>query len=71
MRSVEDGVDVRLSRGEVSERFMVAVLKTAVAQVTGGSNPSLSVLHVTKLYHNDPAYRLAGEVPEWSNGAAC
>ncbi len=30
--------------GEVAERFMAAVLKTVVAQVTGGSNPSLSAI---------------------------
>lgn len=28
--------------GELSERFMVTVLKTVVRQRTGGSNPSLS-----------------------------
>jgi hypothetical protein len=33
-----------LVRGGVAERFNAAVLKTVVAQVTGGSNPSPSAI---------------------------
>ena len=48
-----------LSNGEMSEWFKVAALKAAVAQVTGGSNPSLS------------ARGRPGEVRERPNRAPC
>lgn len=35
--------------GELSERFMVTVLKTVVRQRTGGSNPSLSAMIMNRL----------------------
>ena len=47
--------------GAMAEWFMAVVLKTTVAfVVTGGSNPSRSAV-----------FRLHGEVPEWTIGAAC
>ena len=51
--------------GGMAEWFKAAVLKTAVAHVvTGGSNPSPSAL--TAVVHLS-----IGEMPEWTNGAAC
>lgn len=35
--------------GELSEWFMVTVLKTVVRQRTGGSNPSLSAMNTNRL----------------------
>jgi hypothetical protein len=47
-----------LKPGGMAEWTKAAVLKTAVGQPTGGSNPSPSALSI-------------GEVPEWLNGGAC
>lgn len=52
--------------GEMSERSKEAVLKTVEAQVSGGSNPSLSVL--TSYYDR---LDVIGEVREWPNRAPC
>jgi hypothetical protein len=47
--------------GGMAEWTKAAVLKTAVGQPTGGSNPSPSAKQDGVL----------GEVPEWLNGGAC
>jgi hypothetical protein len=51
-----------LEPGGMAEWTKAAVLKTAVGQPTGGSNPSPSA------YYN---VNIVGEVPEWLNGGAC
>ncbi len=51
--------------GGMAEWTMAAVLKTAVGQLTGGSNPSPSAFAPKR------ASWALGEVPEWSIGAAC
>ena len=50
-----------LVRGELSERFKEAVLKTVEAQASGGSNPSLS----------DGLILIIGEVGEGLKPAVC
>ena len=49
--------------GEVSERFMVPVLKTGEGQTSVGSNPTLSV-------HHESMMSTLGEVPKWLKGLA-
>ena len=46
---------------------MATVLKTVVAQVTVGSNPTPSAGNPVLLLQNV----FLGEVPEWTIGAAC
>jgi hypothetical protein len=69
----------------MAERPKAPVLKTGVGQPTGGSNPSPSakknyIEYSLKIGESDkiqeagfyPVVRQShGEVPEWSNGAAC
>ena len=73
--------------GGMAEWTKAAVLKTAVGQPTGGSNPSPSAskpIVSTRIIEDRPAIKKAlrpscgmgaqnkyGEVPEWLNGAAC
>ena len=49
----------------MAERFKAAVLKTVEAQVSGGSNPSLSATARQGFFYFG---RLPGEVPERLNG---
>ena len=68
------------SIGEMAEWSIAAVLKTAVPQGTGGSNPSLSAKaeclsdegcsarRLDDQCRSAPYLRAPGEVPEWSNG---
>lgn len=64
----------------MAERLMAAVLKTVVAlSVTGGSNPSPSARkdEQQRISNQDCNWfrlfglKQIGEMPEWSNGAAC
>ncbi len=62
LRDFVNGIVVALL-GKVAEWFKAAVLKTVVAPcVTVSSNLTLSARI---------ARSLSGEVPEWTNGAAC
>ncbi len=66
----------------MAERPMATVLKTVVAQVTVGSNPTPSANAVALAKVGRDCYEYlyietfarsdnAGEVPEWTIGAAC
>jgi hypothetical protein len=67
----------------MAERSKAPVLKTGVGKPTGGSNPSPSAENIARRWQifdlgkiQRPGflivdYQVNGEVPEWSNGAAC
>ena len=58
--------------GEVSERFMVPVLKTGEGQTSVGSNPTFSAIEVKNFYFYLKSFflksQLLGEVPKWLKG---
>ena len=54
--------------GEVSEWFMVPVLKTGVVSPTVGSNPTFSAVERTTHVKEDIRIQLLGEVPKWLKG---
>ena len=70
--------------GGMAERLKAHVLKTCLGHTNVGSNPTPSAiqpvvttfltpsLRTGAVVHKKSDYvRLIGEVPEWSNGAAC
>jgi hypothetical protein len=54
-----------LQPGGMAERLKAHVLKTCLGHTNVGSNPTPSASRFGKLVNR------TGEVPEWSNGAAC
>src|SRR5690606_1863129 len=66
-----DSIGVRRRTGGVAERSNAAVLKTAVPQGTGGSNPSPSARTPPQRGDGTAGAGGRGEAAAWGTAAAC